>query len=658
VVPAGAADQLGPLFSGWNDTTPTARALLDGADPVVEEVTDGWLRARFDDREQLERVRGLGVRSCLYIPLRLEDRVLGALVLLALDPARGTHTPADVALGRRVALIAAGALRNASLLEALRRELADRRRLADTLRASVDREAGRARERQALMNAIPAGVWIVDDVRGVSVRCNDEAYRQMRLPLPEGTPHVYHLAPKAFPSVFIDGQPVPQEDHPLYRAAREGRAFTGVESEWVYPDGTRAHHMFNVTPLLDADGRPKGAIKVALDITQLKETEAALRHHREELEQLVEERTRALEQTYERLLHAERLATIGTLSAGLGHDMGNLLLPLRLRLDSLNSMSLPVEAGQDLKAIADVVAYLQRLTSGLRLLAGDPKSETGAPVPTRIAGWWREVEPLLRDATPAGVVLIHEFSSNLPPVRIPPSALTQVVFNLVQNAGHAMQGQPGGRVVIRVKPDGRRRAVSFTVEDNGPGMDAEQLRRCFEPYFSTKKRQISTGLGLPLVRALLEHVGGRITVNSTLGAGATFEFSVPVTEARARRASTPRAARVARVTVRDPRMRALLTSVLTNDGFFVGDTANLLQGQGQVWVTDRESLDDPQKLLEFVAAGSDRIGLVVNVASFPLTHPRVHVLESGTQVGRLRELLSGGQADDAPRPKPQRSRRR
>src|SRR5690606_27661715 len=99
---------------------------------------------------------------------------------------------------------------------------------------------------------------------------------------------------------------------------------------------------------------------------------AQLSHERANLEAMVLARTRELETSHERLRRTEHAAALGTLTAGLGHDVSNLLLPIRARVETLRSEELPESARADVDAIGAAAAYLQRLANGLRLLACDP----------------------------------------------------------------------------------------------------------------------------------------------------------------------------------------------------------------------------------------------------------------------------------------------
>jgi anti-sigma regulatory factor (Ser/Thr protein kinase) len=346
---------------------------------------------------------------------------------------------------------------------------------------------------------------------------------------------------------------------------------------------------------------------------------------------MVQDRTRALEETHARLRESERMAMIGTLSAGLGHDMGNLLLPLRLRLDTLNGMNLPEAAKSDLEGIAAAVRYLQRLTSGLRLLARDPEGRAQEQEVTRVGPWWDEVDALMKDALAPGITLTASFDDRVPPVAVPQAALTQIVLNLVQNAGHALKDRPDGTITVSAAAVPEERAVRISVSDNGPGMDEETRRRCFEPFFSTKRRQLSTGLGLAVVRGLVERSGGTIAVESSPGRGATFTVTL---RSAAARVEPEAPVREAAVTVRDPRARALVSSVLTHAEFEVSTRAPH-DGRCRVWITD--SLDP--SIERFVAADPGRLVIVIGARSGAPSHPAIRILDSVSRVGALKQMV-------------------
>lgn len=443
-----------------------------------------------------------------------------------------------------------------------------------------------------------------------------------------------------------------------YAAVRSGEPY---EIEYRFHDrltGGCRWHLGRALPIResgDGEGKIVRWYGTCIDIQDLVEAREGAKRSSEELESLVQRRTRELEDSHERLRLSERMASIGTLSAGLGHDMGNLLLPVRIRLESMAARALPAETRGDLEAIGSCVDYLQRLTNGLRLFALDPDDATasGGPGPFGAAGtdggtdlreWWSDVEPFLRNALPHGVALQHEprgleregdAGREVPAVAVARHRLTQAVFNLVQNAGDAI-ARGGGREsgVVRVAAGAAKGMVQIRVEDNGPGMTPEVKRRCMEPFYTTKTRGLSTGLGLALVHGIVQKVGGTVEIESELGRGTTFTLTLPA--AKPGPAGAPGAGRagaeqggpgqrpVATVSLKDPRLAAYVTQILRSLAYEVetGETPPEGDGRaGDVWViedgdmtiakAERFVRDDPARrvlVLAGLGASPDRQG--------------------------------------------------
>ena len=278
----------------------------------------------------------------------------------------------------------------------------------------------------------------------------------------------------------------------------------------------------------------------------------------------LKQRVAELDQSNERLRFADRMATIGTLAAGLGHDMGNLLLPVRLRLDSLETLPLPAEAHEDVASIRKGTEYLQRLASSLRLLAIDTQGVGEGASETDLGSWWDEAEGMIRNGIPRVVELRGTIPRELPPARISKAAITQIVFNLVQNAGDALKGREDGRVVVSAGNIPEKNQVWISVSDNGPGMGEEAKRRCFEPFFTTKTRGMRTGLGLALVAGLAKRANAAVLIESEPGRGATFKLELPAAPRQAAEPGVSPKRGVAIVTIRDDRLRAHVRSVLAS----------------------------------------------------------------------------------------------
>jgi signal transduction histidine kinase len=326
---------------------------------------------------------------------------------------------------------------------------------------------------------------------------------------------------------------------------------------------------------------------------RVEERTAELALHREKLAELVAQRTAELEASHQQLRVSERMVAIGTLSAGLGHDMGNLLLPVRARLDSIEARidegGVPEGIREDVGAIRTCAEYLHRLARGLRLLALDPDDVGGE---TELLDWWQDVSPMLENVLPRNIKLAVELGSSPIAVKIARHGLTQAVFNLVQNAGDAMRSQ-GGLVTVWARPGKESGSVDVGVTDNGPGMTEEVRQRCLEPFFTTKIRGISTGLGLALVHGIVQRAGGSIDIQTQLGKGCTF-----VLKLKAAQAEAPPLRPLAAISVGDQRVRGYAEGVLRALGFEPAACDGAPPERATLWIVEAPQAENIRMFLD------------------------------------------------------------
>jgi len=317
------------------------------------------------------------------------------------------------------------------------------------------------------------------------------------------------------------------------------------------------------------------------DISQRRIIEAELAQYRENLESAVVERTRELMQSLEQLRQTDRLASIGTLAAGLGHDMNNVLLPMRCRLDSAESMDLPEAARQELAIVRRLCDYLQQLSDGLHLLALDPDDSEASQATTVLDEWWGQVSVLLQKAVPKHTRFEAAIPSGLPPVAVAPHRLTQAALNLVVNAGEAIGERGLVRIWAELDPNGI--SVRLGVGDDGRGMSPEVQQRAFDPFFTTKTRGLGTGMGLSLVRGVAQSAGGSVFIESQPGKGTNIGLELPVVE---RQAGGSREIRLARLALIDARLSALIETMLRAAGFEVDHGEPNDPGEAMIWIVD------------------------------------------------------------------------
>lgn len=441
---------------------------------------------------------------------------------------------------------------NVEAIAGTTRDVTDRKNAEDSVRRH-------AQEFESLINAAPLGAYLVD---------NDFRIAQVN---PVARPVFGDIAGgvvgRDFGEVIRVLWDATFADNLIrtFRLTLEtGTPFVSAETEQFRIDrGVVEYYEWRIDRVTFPDGR-FGLVCYFRDISAqvlarrtLEEHQRELQQHREHLQHLVDQRTAELEASHQQLRIAERMASLGTLAAGLGHDVGNLLVPVRVRLENLHGMHLPAGAISELEGIQASASYLQKLSSGLKLLAADP-TRRGKAESTELGAFWTEAEPVLRNALPRGITLVRDFPSCECWIGIGRAALTQAVFNLVQNAADAMKEQAQGAVTVwaRCEPE----HVVLGVTDTGPGMNEDVKHRCMEPFFTTKSRRISTGLGLALVYGIVRDAQGTIDIQSEPGKGATF--TIRLASAPSPSTATPHPPRFALVSIKDARIQAYVTKAL------------------------------------------------------------------------------------------------
>lgn len=268
--------------------------------------------------------------------------------------------------------------------------------------------------------------------------------------------------------------------------------------------------------LVDVTGDPE--VARWLDEQHLSETEVLGGTGAKLLWNLVQYET----QMQAQLSQAEKLATIGTFTSGIAHDINNPLYLLMSLAESLADESDPVvvrEYAQDmLRAVRRIAMIVQGLTRYARLPHGDDLVEV------ELTGKLDEAVELAQYSAGLNDIAVVKEYRDRSPVRGRPEEFLQVFVNLITNAVQAMQGQG----TLRVATHRENGAVAVDISDSGPGIPQDILERIFDPFFTTKKPGEGTGLGLHICRTIVKRCGGRIVVSSQEGRGTTFQVQFPV----------------------------------------------------------------------------------------------------------------------------------
>lgn len=287
---------------------------------------------------------------------------------------------------------------------------------------------------------------------------------------------------------------------------------------------------------------------------------------------LLAENVRSLDRTNaelvaarDQVVHAARLASVGTLAAGIAHEVGNPLGAIMAFADVAKART--AKQGGDtelLDSIRSEAGRIDRIVRGLLDYARPRDAEAGPAAPGEVLARVREL--MENQGKLEGVEHTWSVEGDIPDVVMEPHRLEQVLVNLLLNALDALQGTPEPRVSVRLSveegevarlpwrraddPPGvnymHRRRVSrdeggggvdplFTaervvvieVEDNGPGIPEQALETVFDPFFTTKEPGKGTGLGLSICARLVEGMGGRIQAGNAPGGGACFTIRLP-----------------------------------------------------------------------------------------------------------------------------------
>jgi len=296
----------------------------------------------------------------------------------------------------------------------------------------------------------------------------------------------------------------------------------------AYTDAQALEAAINQASVFRFIRKPWEAAEILHEIDQAGR-QVAQRRTVERLVTLLADRSQALDESLKRLkaqqeaiLNLERLGTIGRLSAGLMHDLKNVVVALRAAewemartttAGPLKEIMTLGMAGVDnlLRTLQTLQAYSRTGTLELQLAAVDPAAvvqDTMALSRMDLSYRTRRVTSLV--------------GSDLPPLQADRQKLIQVFVNLMRNALHATEN--GAQVTLAVEARGPE--IVFSVEDDGPGVPPELQERIFEPFVSSKGDQ-GLGLGLYMAKLIVESHRGRIAVRNRPEGGARFEVVLP-----------------------------------------------------------------------------------------------------------------------------------
>jgi PAS domain S-box-containing protein len=337
----------------------------------------------------------------------------------------------------------------------------------------------------------------------------------------------------------------------------------------------------------------------------------------------------------DRLVHAQRMESVGTLASGLAHNLNNLLAPIFVAVELLRDET---DRSARERLLDTVETSARHGAQILRQVLTYARGAEGPRRRIRVADVVHEVHSIIIDSFPRSIEIDVGIRSDDSLVEVDPGQLQQVILNLCLNARDAMPD--GGRLGLEVdtaRLDARAIEnlpgpehgvlapgdfVRLTVSDSGRGIEPAVLQAVFEPFFTTKEAGRGTGLGLPTSLTIVRSYGGTMAVASHPGTGTRFEVYLPVA------ASGDDTARLDQPSLRSGQGELVL--VVDDELALAGVTARLLERHGYRTITATEGSEGLELLRRSASSVSHRVDVVLT----DLMMPGVDGLETTRTVRR------------------------
>ena len=303
-------------------------------------------------------------------------------------------------------------------------------------------------------------------------------------------------------------QIVHQSDHPIPDCPHVKMLNTNNESTIeMHHDELDRYFEITVSPIRDSSDEITGSVNIMRDITQVKKAE--------EEKRLLQEKAEI----------SSRLASVGEMAAGIAHEINNPLTGVIGFSDMLMERKLPQDMREQVEIIADGSRRVADIVKRLLTFARQHKPVRAmVNINDLIANTLNMRSYVLKTNN---INVITEYDATLPLITIDPGQIQQVFLNLIVNAEYSMKKtDKPGELKITTKIINDKITVSF--RDNGLGISEENMKRLFQPFFTTKPVGEGTGLGLSLSRSIIAEHSGTLSVESKINEGATFFIELPV----------------------------------------------------------------------------------------------------------------------------------
>lgn len=298
-------------------------------------------------------------------------------------------------------------------------------------------------------------------------------------------------------------------------------------------DGKPRYIDVSVFPIWEKDGKIAKFIEVSRDITKRKLEEEELTRR---LESMVEDRTKELRETHEKLLHQDKMASLGKLAASVVHEINNpiagilnlIMLIKRITREGPVTEKDLQNFGQYLNLMELETRRISRIVTNLLAFSRQSKMELKRLNINHLLEITLFMNSNLMKIN--GVRVENRMDPDLPEFVGTEDQLQQVFMNIVSNAAEAMETSPTKLLTIETRHSLANNSVIVIFQDTGVGIPKENISRLFEPFFTTKKKGKGVGLGLSVAYGIIKEHGGCINVDSEIGKGTTFHIVLPITQ--------------------------------------------------------------------------------------------------------------------------------
>ena len=238
----------------------------------------------------------------------------------------------------------------------------------------------------------------------------------------------------------------------------------------------------------------------------------------------------------EKLVQSQKLASIGELSAGIGHEINNPLAIISQETEWMQHLLKrigerePKEVAELQDSLKEILRQVDRCREITQNLLDFARRKEPVFQDVNVNKLIEDLSRLVEKETiQHNIAIRRDFQLDLPLVHTDAPSLRQVVLNLLTNATHAVQKDGKIRMATKSSENG---SVDIIVEDTGCGIPKDHLAKIFDPFFTTKPEGKGTGLGLSICHGIVDKLGGRISVSSEVGKGSTFVVTLPINQQR------------------------------------------------------------------------------------------------------------------------------